>query len=89
VQSRTRLSRNASGELASSRRLVPCAHGPRGGFGPLPEWRAGTKSVDWLEALGPLVWGLDGARGGPRPSCGGPDDTRGGSGPTCEGLDSW
>jgi hypothetical protein len=64
------LTLNAGGELASSRRLVPRAYGPCGGFGALPERRAGTKSVGWLEALDPLVWGPDGPRGGLGPSCG-------------------
>jgi hypothetical protein len=39
------------GELASSQRLVPCAHGLRSSTGPLPERRAGTKSAWWLEVL--------------------------------------
>lgn len=43
------------GELASSRRLVPCAHGLRSSTGPLPERRVGTKSAWWLEVLSPML----------------------------------
>jgi hypothetical protein len=39
------LTLNADGKVASSRRLVPRANGPRGGFGPLPERKVGAKSA--------------------------------------------
>jgi hypothetical protein len=42
---------NAGGDVASSQRFVTHADGPRGGFGPLPEWRVGAKSACWLEDL--------------------------------------
>lgn len=80
------LALNAGGEVASSRRLVSNADGPRGGFGPLPERRVGDKSVCWLVDL-PPTRSPDGICGGPAPACGGPDGTCGGPGPTHSGPD--
>jgi hypothetical protein len=56
------LALNVGDEVASSRRLPPCAYEPRGGSRPLSEWRVGTKNACWPEGLGPhalRVWMID------------------------------
>jgi hypothetical protein len=72
---------NAGDELASNRRLLPYAYEPRGGTGPQPEQRKGTKGACGIKTWVSPARDPDVRRKGSDHLCGGPNGTRGGTRP--------